>query len=357
MDCKLSAYDYCLPKELIAQNPLEARDKSRLLVLEKDTGQVSHKKFSDIIEYLNAGDCLVINRTKVTPARLFGKKKSGGKVEVLFLNRNTGPKASDECTALTRPAVDVGKKIIFPDRLVATVIGRTQENETVLKLSGADLNTVLNKHGVMPLPNYIKRDNVLGSKLSKADKSRYQTVYAKEEGSIAAPTAGFHFTAELLDRIKSKGIDIAEVILHVGWGTFKPIVCDDISDHKMLPENFQIDEKAAKSINQCIKNNKKIIAVGTTTVRTLESAGIPTMGNSNNGYTIAPQSAETSIFIYPGHKFKAVKTLLTNFHQPKSTPLLMACAFAGKENIFNAYKEAISNKYRFFSYGDAMLII
>jgi S-adenosylmethionine:tRNA ribosyltransferase-isomerase len=352
IDLGLSAYEYDLPKELIAQKPLDKRDGSRLLVLERASGRISHKIFSDITQYLLPGDCLVINRTKVVPARLFGKKETGGKVEALFLDP-ANIKRGGAAAALLKPFVESGKTIYFPGGLTAKVESKTKDGETVLKLDGAEPLEVLNASGIMPLPPYIKR-RADSNELTGYDKERYQTVFAEENGSIAAPTAGLHFTPELIKKISNAGVESAKIVLHVGWGTFKPVTAYDISKHVMLPERYEIDEDAARKLDSARGKGKRIIAVGTTTVRTLESAA--GAGNFDvEGFI--PQKNETSIFIYPGHVFKAVDCMVTNFHLPHSTPFAMVCAFAGRENIFKAYAEAVKEKYRFYSYGDAMLII
>ena len=351
-ELSLSKYKYEFPKELIAQRPLDKRDSSRLLVLDRSDGSVQHRKYADIIDYLNAGDCLVLNRTKVVPARLFGKKETGGKIEVLFLNP-VELKSGGTARALLKPFMEIGKKIIFKGGLGAQVESKTDGGETILRLEGADPQETLGEFGKMPLPPYIKRPGE-GDGLVSFDREHYQTVYAQESGSIAAPTAGLHFTPDLLGRIKEKGINIVKIVLHVGWGTFKPLISEDISKHVMLPESYELSPETAEALNKCRKNGGGIIAVGTTSVRALESAALSEDFESRG---FKPVKAETSIFIYPGHKFKAVDRMATNFHLPHSTPLAMVCALAGREKIFKAYAEAIKERYRFFSYGDAMLII
>jgi len=351
-ELKLSSYEYKLPKELIAQRPLLERDRSRLLVLDRSNGALKHAHFADIPDYLSPGDCLVLNRTKVVPARLFGKKETGGKIEALFLDP-AELKAGGTGRALLKPFMELGKVIIFHGGLRASVESKTDSGETILRLEGADPQETLREFGKMPLPPYIKRPGE-GDGLASFDREHYQTVYAEENGSIAAPTAGLHFTPELLNRITAKGIKTVKVVLHVGWGTFKPLISEDISKHSMLPERYELSPETAQALNECRNNGGRIIAVGTTSVRALESAaGRP--GFDEKGFE--PFKGETSIFIYPGHKFKAVGALVTNFHQPHSTPLAMASAFAGRERILAAYEEAIKEKYRFFSYGDAMLIL
>ncbi|MBN1823559.1 MAG: tRNA preQ1(34) S-adenosylmethionine ribosyltransferase-isomerase QueA [Endomicrobiales bacterium] len=343
----MSAYEYELPKGLVAQEPTEKRDESRLMVLSRRSGKIMHKRFSDMTEFLNPGDCLVMNRTKVVPARLFGRKATGGRVEVLFLN-GFGIELP-KVVALLKPFLKTGTRITFPGGLTACVEAKTALGETVLELSGADLGSVLETHGDMPLPPYIKRG--AGSKpgLKSLDRERYQTVYATQEGSIAAPTAGLHFTQGMISDIKAKGVEVAEVVLHVGWGTFRPLVSKKVADHKMLSEYYEISGDSADKINGARKRGRRVIAVGTTSVRALESAV--------EAGRVTPQKNNTSLFIHPGQKFRVIDSMITNFHLPRSTPLLMVCAFAGRNRIFAAYREAIEAKYRFFSYGDAMLIL
>ncbi len=339
---ELNDFDYDLPEELIAQVPLEKRDSSRLLVLDRKTGEVEHKHFTDIIDYLNPGDTLVLNDTKVIPARLIGEKEdTKAVIEVLLLKDIQG----DTWEALTRPAkrVHVGTIITFGNGLLkAKCIEELDEGIRRYELiySGILLE-ILDKLGTMPLPPYIHE------KLE--DQNRYQTVYAKNIGSAAAPTAGLHFTNELLDKIRKKGINIAYVTLHVGLGTFRPVQVDNILEHKMHTEYYEMSSKTADILNETKKNNKRIIAVGTTSVRTLE-----TVYNKYN--TFKECRGETDIFIYPGYTFKAIDNLITNFHLPKSTLVMLVSALAGRENVLNAYKIAVENKYRFFSFGDSMFI-
>lgn len=349
---KLADYEYDFPKELIAQKPLDKRDSSKLLVLARGTGAVEHKKYPDIIDYLKPGDCLVINRTKVVPARLYGKKETGGKLEALFL-RPQELEAGKSSTALFKPFVDIGKRIIFPGGLTAVVESKTAAGETVVRFEGADPQKILAEAGRMPLPPYIKRAGVQDG-LAAFDRQRYQTSYAQFNGSIAAPTAGLHFTEELLAAIEARGVRIARIVLHVGWGTFKPLVSQDISLHQMLPESYEIDAQTAETLNETRKKGSRIVAVGTTSVRTLESAA---QRASFDEKGFEAEKKETSLFVYPGHAFKAVDAIATNFHQPHSTPLVMVCAFAGRDKVLAAYNEAVKERYRLFSYGDAMLII
>ena len=335
-------FNYDLPEELIAQTPLEKRDSSRLLVLDKETGEVEHKYFTDIIDYLNEGDTLVLNDTKVIPARLIGEKEdTKAVIEVLLLKDIQG----DTWEALTKPAkrVHVGTIVSFGEGLLkAKCIEELDEGIRRYELIyDGILLEILDKLGTMPLPPYIHE------KLE--DQSRYQTVYAKNIGSAAAPTAGLHFTKELLSKIKEKGINITYVTLHVGLGTFRPVQVEDIKDHKMHTEYYEMSEDSAKILTETKNNHKNIIAVGTTSVRTLETI--------YNKYGCFKECCgETDIFIYPGYEFKAVDKLITNFHLPKSTLIMLVSALAGRENILNAYKIAVNEKYRFFSFGDAMFI-
>lgn len=338
----LHEFDYYLPKELIAQDPLEDRSGSRLLVLDKETGATEHKIFKDIIDYLNPGDCLVINDTKVIPARLMGVREgTGATIEVLLLKR----KENDIWECLVKPGkkARTGTVIVFGDGLLkATVTDVIDDGNRLIQFSYEGIfEEILDKLGQMPLPPYITH------KLK--DKNRYQTVYAKHEGSAAAPTAGLHFTKELLQQIKDKGVEIASVTLHVGLGTFRPVKVENIQEHHMHSEYYCIEQAEADKINNARANGGRIISVGTTSCRTLESAA------DDNGF-IPAKSGDTDIFIYPGYKFKAIDCLITNFHLPESTLVMLVSALAGKENIMNAYKEAVDMKYRFFSFGDAMFI-
>ena len=338
---KTSDFDYYLPEELIAQTPLKERDHSKLLVLDKNTGDISHERFDNIINYLNKGDVLVINNSKVIPARLIGiKEETNATIEILML-KDLG---DDIWQCLCKPArrVKVGTIINFENILKAKCVSEGEDGIRNFKFiyDGIFLE-ILDKLGEMPLPPYIHE------KLN--DKSRYQTVYAKINGSAAAPTAGFHFTEELLTKIKEKEIIITEVTLHVGLGTFRPVSEDDITNHKMHSEYYQMSEETSNILNLAKKENRRVISVGTTTTRTLE-----TIMNLYGKFKEC--SGWTDIFIYPGYKFKAIDSLITNFHLPKSTLVMLVCAFAGKDNIMNAYKKAVDNKYRFFSFGDSMFI-
>ena len=341
---KMSLHDYYydLPEELIAQDPLEDRSSSRLMVLDKETGNVEHHVFKEIIDYLNPGDCLVINDTKVLPARLYGNKVgTDAKIEVLLLKR----REKDVWEALVKPGKKCkpGTVINFGDGiLTGEVIDVVEEGNRLIKFNYEGIfEEVLDRLGEMPLPPYITH------KLK--DKSRYQTVYAKYEGSAAAPTAGLHFTKELLKKIREKGVKIAHVTLHVGLGTFRPVKVDNILEHHMHSEFYMVDEEDANLINTCKENGGRIISVGTTSTRTLETV------TDENG-VVHEGSGWTQIFIYPGYKFKAIDCLITNFHLPESTLIMLVSALAGREKVLNAYEIAVKEKYRFFSFGDAMFI-
>ncbi|MCI5881228.1 MAG: tRNA preQ1(34) S-adenosylmethionine ribosyltransferase-isomerase QueA [Clostridium sp.] len=339
---KKSDFYFDLPEELIAQDPLEDRSSSRLLVLDKETGETSHHIFKEVINYLNPGDCLVLNNTKVIPARLIGHKEdTGAAIEVLLLKR----KENDIWETLVKPGKKCkpGTKIVFGEGLLhATVLETVEDGNRLIRFSYEGIfEEILDRLGEMPLPPYITH------KLQ--DKNRYQTVYAKYEGSAAAPTAGLHFTKELLRQIEEKGIDIAYVTLHVGLGTFRPVKVDNILEHHMHSEFYQVTKEAADKINKAKKEGHRVICVGTTSCRTVESAA------DENGM-VKEGCDNTEIFIYPGYKFKVLDALITNFHLPESTLVMLVSALAGREHILNAYEEAIREKYRFFSFGDAMLI-
>lgn len=338
---KTDDYDYKLDKNLIAQSPLKKRSNSKLLILDKKTGALEHKEFFQIMDYLNKGDALVINNTKVMPARLIGVKEATGAVIEILLLKNINENTWE---ALAKPQKRLKKGIIlsFGDILKGEIIDIKEEGITLIKLIYKGiLMEVLEQLGSMPLPPYIYE------KLE--EKDRYQTVYAKEYGSSAAPTAGLHFTTELLNKIKAKGIKIVNITLHVGLGTFRPVTVDDVTKHVMHSEYYIFDKEAADTLNKVKESGKSIIAVGTTSVRTLETILL------NNDKFVASRG-ETNIFIYPGFKFKAVDQLITNFHLPKSTLLMLVSAFSTKDYIINAYNEAMKNNYRFFSFGDAMFI-
>ena len=335
-------FNFDLPEELIAQDPLEDRSSSRLLVLDKETGKTEHHVFREIIDYLEAGDCFVINDTKVIPARLIGSKiGTDAKIEVLLLKR----KENDVWETLVKPGkkAKIGTRISFGDGLlVGEVVDIVEEGNRLIHFEYEGIfEEILDRLGQMPLPPYITHQ--------LEDKNRYQTVYAKHSGSAAAPTAGLHFTPELLKKIEEKGVQIARVTLHVGLGTFRPVKVDNILEHHMHSEFYQIEEEAAEKINTAKANGKRVIAVGTTSCRTIESA-------AKEDGTIAPVSGWTDIFIYPGYQFKVLDCLITNFHLPESTLVMLVSALAGREHVLNAYEEAIKERYRFFSFGDAMFI-
>lgn len=339
---KTSDFDYELPEELIAQDPLEDRTSSRLLVLDKNTGERKHTIFHEIIDYLNPGDCLVINNTKVIPARLIGEREeTGGKVEVLLLKR----KENNIWETLVKPGKKArpGTRLVFGGGLLrAEVKEIVDEGNRLIQFEYEGIfEEILDKLGQMPLPPYITHE--------LKDKNRYQTVYAKYEGSAAAPTAGLHFTEELLEKIEKKGVKIARVTLHVGLGTFRPVKVDDVTKHHMHTEFYQVTEEAADIINSTKRDGGRIICVGTTSCRTIESA-------SDDLGVVHAGEGDTDIFIYPGYKFKVLDCLITNFHLPESTLLMLVSALAGKDNIMAAYKEAVDMRYRFFSFGDAMFI-
>lgn len=339
---KTSDFYYDLPEELIAQDPLEDRSSSRLLVLNKKTGEREHRVFKDIIEYLKPGDCLVINDTKVIPARLIGERVgTGAKIEVLLLKR----KENDVWETLVKPGrkMKVGAQVSFGNGLLTgEVIDVVEEGNRLIQFHYEGIfEEVLEQLGQMPLPPYITHQ--------LQDRNRYNTVYATHEGSAAAPTAGLHFTPELLEEIQKKGVEIARVTLHVGLGTFRPVKVEEVTEHHMHSEFYQIEEEAAEKINRAKDNGGRVICVGTTSCRTIESAA------DENGHLKAC-SGWTEIFIYPGYRFKMIDCLITNFHLPESTLLMLVSALAGKEKIMHAYEEAVKERYRFFSFGDAMMI-
>lgn len=332
---------YDLPEELIAQTPLEQRDTSRLCVLDRKTGEVTHKHFYDIIDYLEPGDCLVMNDSRVLPARLLGHRPTGGAVEVLLL-RDLGEKRW-ECLCKPGRKMQIGHEVIFGNgELTATVCDVLEDGNRIVEFhyDGIFLE-VLERLGKMPLPPYIKAE--------LQDQERYQTVYSREVGSAAAPTAGLHFTNELLELIRSKGINTAFVTLHVGLGTFRPVKAEEITEHHMHSELCMISKETADILNETKRNGGRVICVGTTSCRTLESL-------VNEDGTFEPKSKWTEIFIYPGYTFKAMQGLITNFHLPESTLVMLVSAFAGRENVLNAYQKAVQERYRFFSFGDAMFI-
>lgn len=350
----ISEYDYNLPEELIAQMPADKRDNSRMMVLNRKDRTISHKHFYDIVDLIEPNTLLVMNNTKVLPARLIGHKDTGAKIEVFLLKQNS--KMQDEhenWEVLIKPSKRVKPDTIIKisDELSVRAIKRLEENgEWLVELifNGNNVLDVLHRNGNIPLPPYIER-KIPNEDLKKLDFERYQTVYAKDEGSVAAPTAGLHFTKEILKKLENKGVELAYVTLNVGLGTFRPVQCENVENHKMHSETFEISEKAAEQINRAKAEGKKIVAVGTTTVRTLETA-YKKFGCIKACHDLS------ELFIYPPYEFKVIDNLITNFHLPKSTLLMLVSALAGKDFIFEAYKEAIENKYRFFSYGDCMYI-
>ncbi len=336
-----SEFYYDLPQELIAQTPADPRDSSRLLVYNRAEGSVQHKIFRDIIDFLNPGDALVINDTRVIPARLYGKKQGTGRqVEFLLLNQLSG----DTWEVILRPGRKLrpGDRVSFAEELEAEILEKQEDGVTKVRFCfQGSFEALLDEYGNMPLPPYITK--------RLEDRERYQTVYAKERGSAAAPTAGLHFTPELMENIKKKGVDIIPVLLHVGLGTFRPVKAERLEDHKMHSEYYSISEESAHRINAVKERGGRVIAVGTTSVRTLESA-------ADQEGRVKEQSGNTDIFIYPGYRFRCVDALITNFHLPESTLLMLISAFMGKEQALEVYRLAVQEKYRFFSFGDAMFI-
>jgi len=334
--------DFPLSDDLVAQEPLEKRDQARLLVLHRETGAIEHKKFSDIVSYLAPGDVLVINKAKVDQARVFGKKKSGGKVEILFLGET---KEKNVWRALARPPLKADTDIVLGTRFKATIVGRSPDGEHLVKCA-FDPREAMEEAGKLPLPPYIKR--APADLRTKKDAEFYQTVYAATPGSVAAPTAGLHFTLDLLGELKRHGIIIAELVLHVGWGTFRPIA-ESLDTHQMLSERFEIPAAAMREIASARQDRRRIVAVGTTATRALESLPEDPKAGAASG--------DTRLFIRPGFKFHHVGALVTNLHVPRSTPVSLAAAFAGLENLERAYDAAVKERYRFYSYGDAMLVV
>lgn len=346
---KIDEFDYELPKELIAQKPSEKRDVCRMMVLDRQKETIEHKHFYDCLDYLHPGDCLVLNNSKVLPARLFGEKEgTGAKVEFLLIKRMEG----DRWETMVKPGkrLKPGDSVTFGDHFKAEILDYGPDGTRIVefKYEGIFMER-LEELGKMPLPPYIERES------TQDDKDMYQTVYCKEEGSVAAPTAGLHFTEELLEKAQEKGVKLAYVTLHVGIGTFRPVKCENVEDHHMHFEEYFVDEETAKTINETILQGGRIISVGTTSTRTLESAAYYDEACGKN--LIGAGEGSTGIFIYPGYKFKVVDALITNFHLPKSTLLMLISALYDREKILEAYKIAVEEKYRFFSYGDAMLII
>lgn len=345
---KIDEFDYELPKELIAQKPSEKRDVCRMMVLDRQKETIEHKHFYDVIDYLNPGDCLVLNNSKVLPARLFGEKEgTGAKVEFLLIKRMAG----DRWETMVKPGkrLKPGDSVAFSDNFRAEILDYGPDGTRIAEFhyDGIFMER-LEELGKMPLPPYIERESTL------EDKDMYQTVYCKEEGSVAAPTAGLHFTEELLQKAQDKGVRLAYVTLHVGIGTFRPVKCENVEDHHMHFEEYFVDEETAKTINETILEGGRIISVGTTSTRTLESAAYHDETSGKN--LIRAGEGSTGIFIYPGYEYKVVDALITNFHLPKSTLLMLISALYDREKILEAYQIAVDEKYRFFSYGDAMLI-
>lgn len=341
---KVEDFDYYLPEELIAQSPAEKRDECRLLVYHRDTGKIEHRIFKDIVEYLYKGDCLVINDTRVIPARLLGKRvDTGGKIEFVLLNQIDDKRWE----VLVKPGrrARIGSVFVFGDGLLeAKVLDKTPEGGRIVEFQYEGIfNEILDKVGVVPLPPYIRKQI--------DDPEQYQTVYAKHRGSVAAPTAGLHFTIPLLEKIEASGVNIVRITLHVGLGTFRPVKVDNVEQHKMHEEYYRISQKAAQVINQTKEKGGRVIAVGTTSTRALESSA------DDSGRVHPTEKGCTDLFIYPGYKFKVVDALITNFHLPKSTLLMLVSAMCSREEILRVYQEAIKERYRFFSFGDAMLIL
>jgi S-adenosylmethionine:tRNA ribosyltransferase-isomerase len=351
----LSDYNYELPAELIAQKPVDRRDQSNLLILDRQSGELSHHRFHMLDHFLRPGDVLVINNTAVIPGRLLGRKDSGGRVEVLICNfggsgnsRNLNAHRVYECLVKAAKPLKPGRKLYFKERLEAEVIERCNGTYIIRFDSEGDFETLLDRIGQVPLPPYIRRSPKLEPLCD--DRTAYQTVYASEKGAVAAPTAGLHFTLELLEKLKAAGIEAVSLTLHVGYGTFLPVRSEDIRCHHMHAESYSIPVQAAEKINSARNAGRRIVAVGTTCVRTLEYA------SDSAGFVRAGNGC-CDLFIYPGYRFKAVDAMITNFHLPKSTLLMLVSAFAGRQKIIHAYQEAIKRKYRFYSYGDAMLIL
>lgn len=351
----ITDFDYDLPEEFIAQFPEKVRDRSKLLVLDKKTGDVEHHEFFRIVDYFHHGDALVINDTKVIPARLFGRKETGGKVEVLLLKKVKGQKIEDkeyseewECLINTSRPLKRDTAVFFDNGVRAEIKSREGEIYRIIIFSKKELSETIEKIGCSPLPPYIKRE--IPEAFDKKDRERYQTIYATEQGAVAAPTAGLHFTETLFKKIKERGVDIIPLTLHINFATFHPIRVDNIEHHRMHSEYYKMPEESAERINKIRDQGGKIYAVGTTVVRTLEFL-------ANEDGKLSGGEGENNLFIYPGYRFKVIDRLITNFHLPRSTLLMLVSAFAGREKIFSAYHEAIRRKYRFYSYGDAMLII
>jgi S-adenosylmethionine:tRNA ribosyltransferase-isomerase len=353
---RLSDFDYPLPPGLIAQHPPERRGSSRMLVLDRKAGSRGHRSFLDLPEYLNRGDVLVVNDTRVLPARLIGRKESGGKVEILLVRKKEGAGKENisqewECLAQGSGRLRDGTRIFFEEAVEGDLLGRTPDGLWRLSLNGRkgeDLGLLLRRIGFAPLPPYIHRNG--DGAMRTQDRERYQTVYAQREGAIAAPTAGLHFTAEILEEIRGKGVQVVSLTLHVGMGTFLPVKSEEVAGHRLEPEYFDLSDRTAEAINQTRKAGGRVWAVGTTVTRALESS-------VDEGGKVHPRDGQTGLFILPGHRFRAVDALVTNFHLPRSTLLMLVAAFAGRDLILSAYEEAIRQGYRFYSYGDAMVIL
>ena len=362
---KLEGFNYHLPKELIAQFPSQKRDESRLMVLNRGEQTIEHRHFFELTEYLQSGDILIVNNTKVIPARLFGRKTTGGAVEVFLIQKleirnqesEISPATSQIWRCLINPArgIKKGSEIAFEHGLKAAIIEKGAHGNWVVELyASMEIDKALELAGKMPLPPYIKRDRGSGgnaqNRISALDRERYQTIFAKDEGAIAAPTAGLHFTEKLLKKIRNLGVEILYITLHTGLGTFRPVKTEDITEHRMDPEYFKVDPVTFETIKRAKQENRRIIDVGSTVTRTLETM-------VKHGWEKPILSGTTDLFIYPGYRFNVADVLITNFHLPKSTLLMLTAAFAGKDFIMSAYREAVQHRYRFFSYGDAMMII
>lgn len=341
MSLPLSDFDYEYPESLIAAVAAEPRDSARLMVLDRAAGRIEHSIFRDLHRFLRPGDCLVVNRTKVIPCRLFGRKSTGGKADLLLV-RELAPNT----WAALASGFKAGQKLEFPGGMTAVVEGLDEEGEYHLAFATSDLRPYLAEHGLPPLPPYIAKKRVP----SRTDSARYQTVYARDDGSIAAPTAGLHFTPELLEKLKTSGVIVAHVTLHVGRGTFRPISSEDASAHKMLAERYEVEPAEAEIILSARARGGRIVSVGTTTTRTLETLAARTEG-------FGPGSGESALYITPGYRFRGIDALITNFHLPRSTPLLLASAFVGRARLLSAYREAVSLGYRLYSFGDATLVL
>jgi len=344
-------YHYHLPEQLIAQQPMQERDHSRLLVMDRNTGSFSHKVFHDLEAFLAPSDVLVVNNTQVIPGRIVGKKESGGRVEALIVNYASGMRSSVDgnqfdCMLKSSKRARIGTRLYFPQGVTAKVMDRTDNIYTLSFSCEGDFKSVLDRIGQTPLPPYIKRDGVQST---QDDSATYQTIYASQKGAVAAPTAGFHFTETLMRRLKDKGITLAPITLHVGYGTFLPVRVTDIRAHRMHSEWFSIPKKTAEIVTRAKKEGRRVVAVGTTSVRTLEY----TMHDDGS---MRPMTGPCDLFIYPGYRFRVVDAMITNFHLPKSTLLMLVSAFTGRDKLLAAYGAAIQEKYRFYSYGDAMLI-